>query len=168
MKTRGPDLPIRFWAKVRKSTEPNGCWLWTGAKLKSGGYGAIRVGGRNGITNRAHCLSWTWACGDIPPGMFICHHCDTPACVRPNHLFLGTAADNSHDMVRKGRYVQPTNCGHAGIEHYAAKLSEQDVLAIRKRYAAGRETYASLAAAYRVTFSNIAAIVKRRSWRHLS
>lgn len=88
----------RFWSKVQKTET---CWLYGGRKRR---YGVFRVG--NGQTHRAHRLSWTLANGPIPPELMVCHNCpggDNPGCVRPDHLFLGTAEDNAKDRDRKGR-----------------------------------------------------------------
>ncbi len=102
-------LAERFWAKVDKSGD---CWLWTGAKTGRG-YGAINVLA-SGKFGHAHRVSWEMANGIAPPaGMSVCHHCDVPACVRPSHLFLGTAKDNAQDMVakgRQGRNTRPWKC----------------------------------------------------------
>lgn len=85
-----------FWAKVHKTDD---CWEWTAARMSSGYGGFYWQRGRV----PAHRFSWEIAFGAIPEGMFVCHHCDNRLCVRPDHLFLGTALDNARDCVAKGR-----------------------------------------------------------------
>lgn len=89
-------LDRRFWPRVEKTES---CWLWTGARTVAG-YGTI---GRNKSMHMATRMLWGILNGPIPAGLFLCHHCDNPPCIRPDHLFLGTHADNMADMVRKGR-----------------------------------------------------------------
>ena len=102
MKRRSDRTPdIYFWPRVKKS---DGCWLWVGGK--GNGYGYVWHDNR---TKRAHRVSWEMAYGPIPLGLFVCHKCDTPLCVRPDHLFLGTAKDNIEDCFIKGRLVHRPN-----------------------------------------------------------
>lgn len=86
-----------FWSKVRKG---DGCWEWAGASNGAGGYGSFSFLGRRFLAHRF--AAWL-TFGDIPTGMLVCHQCDNPKCVRPEHLFLGTALDNARDAVAKGR-----------------------------------------------------------------
>lgn len=90
----------RFWAKVDKSGD---CWLWTAARLRFG-HGVFKrhVAGV-WKQQKAHRVAYEYMVGPIPDGLFVCHHCDTPPCCNPAHLFVGTAADNMRDMSEKGR-----------------------------------------------------------------
>jgi HNH endonuclease len=89
----------RFWTYIKKA---DGCWGWTG-KPNGAGYGAMRVNGR---TTRAHRVSWVIHNGSIPLGIHVLHRCDNPPCCNPDHLWLGTNADNMADKVRKNRQAR--------------------------------------------------------------
>lgn len=114
--TRDMTLIERFFHYVEKT---DGCWNWTGATFGDGRYGSFWVEGK---TVSAHTFSYRHHIGHIPEGMCVCHKCDNPLCVNPNHFFLGTNKDNSRDMVNKGR------CRVAsGDAHYKTKIAEADI-----------------------------------------
>ena len=142
----------RFWSKVNKT---NGCWEWTG-RINARGYGAYgkRV---------AHRVIWEQIHGPIPSGMCICHHCDNPACVRLDHLFIGTHSDNIKDAVIKGRVVPPDSRGE---KHGRSRLSDNDVYEIRRLYSLG-VAHKTIAKMWRISRPNVRAIVYRRNWRHI-
>lgn len=96
-----PELQKRFWAKVTKT---KGCWNWQ-ACVNESGYGIFGIQKKR--IDRAHRISWRLTKGEIPKGIFVCHACDNPRCVKPAHLFLGSNQDNVTDMVRKGRNSKP-------------------------------------------------------------
>lgn len=161
--------------------EPNtGCWLWGGATSERG-YGNAYAG-VDGVRRQwgAHRLSWARHNGRVPDKMeFVCHKCDVPACVNPEHLFLGTPKENTQDMMRKGRRVAPSVSNRArgerhgsklnpdsvlkGANHPAAKLSEADVFAIRDTSLPGTV----MAAKYGVSNNTISRIRSRLIWRHV-
>jgi hypothetical protein len=141
---------------VTLSNEPDGCTEWTGNR-DANGYGRIGVEQRPVLVHR---LAWELAHGPIPAGLHVLHRCDNPPCVRLDHLSLGTQADNMRDTVTRGRHVQGDRVG-------TAKLTEANVLEIRRRYAAGGVTQKSLAAEFGVKPPAIQAIINRRKWRHL-
>jgi HNH endonuclease len=146
----------RFWERVVKRDD--GCWLWTGPVVRQG-YGVITRPGfpRAKRLFRAHRLSWEDHYGPIPAAVDILHRCDVPACVRPEHLFLGTDLDNQRDAKFKGRKARGSRCARA-------KLTEADVRAIR---AASDADSQELAARYGTTRGNIRRILTRRTWNHL-
>jgi hypothetical protein len=147
----------RFWSKVQKG---NGCWELTASKNWAG-YGKFWDGKH--LTS-GHRHSWIIAYGTIPDGMWVLHRCDNPGCVRPDHLFLGVAFDNIHDMMQKGRRGYT---GLRGEKNPRGKLCANAVVEIRNRFAAG-ETRAQLAVAYQVGWSSVDRIVSGQYWPHLT
>lgn len=150
----------RFWSKVDRSGQ---CWEWTAARNPAG-YGQFRVAllGSKTQMQQAHRVAWVMACSDIPKGLHVCHHCDNPGCVRPEHLFLGTDADNCADMIRKGRKHIAV-----GAEHPRSKLSEaqvREILAMRRLGIPLRE----IAAIFGVSNQLVSAIATGIRWKHLS
>jgi hypothetical protein len=133
------------------------CWEWTGATDRWG-YGKFHLKAPSRRMILAHRASWIIHFGEIPPGMCVLHRCDNPRCVNPEHLFLGSVADNNRDMVSKGR--QAKGCT-------LSNLTDSDVLAIRSRYANG-ETQASLAAEFGVASSRISQMCTGKTWKHLA
>ena len=141
----------------RSIPEPNsGCWLWLGGI--SNGYGWIRQG--CGARDRAHRVAWlAYRCG-IPSGMYVCHRCDNRLCVNPDHLFLGSPAENNHDMMRKSRNRPPRTHGSA---HGRSKLNEAAVMAIlQSPVSAGK-----LSRVYGVSDNVICRIRRGLLWRHV-
>jgi hypothetical protein len=144
-----------------------GCWEWTGIRFESG-YG--RIGHR-----RAHRVAYEVFVGPIPDGLLVCHHCDNPPCINPADLFLGTSADNSADMVQKGRQARGERQGRhtkpwtkpLGENVGTSKLTDSQVIEIRLRYATGEFTQYRLADEYGVNQAQIGHIVKGETWGHL-
>jgi hypothetical protein len=155
-------LLIRFVTKFRVDEATN-CWAWTGAL--SGHvptqYGKLHIVKPNGkrTTAFAHRLAFEIFVGPIPDGLWVLHRCDNRICVNPRHLFLGTAADNSRDMVSKGRSAK----GSASN----AKLTEDDVRDIRLRYQLGTITQGALAREYGVSIVAINMACNRHTWKHV-
>ncbi len=165
-----PTLNERFWAKVDRAGD---CWNWTASQDRDG-YGHVSV---NGTLRSAHRVAWELTYGPIPDGMAVCHRCDCTSCVRPEHLFLGTHADNMRDMQRKGRHPNPRGVDHwtrrdpervpRGEAHGMAKLTSDDVRQIRALYAAGGISQDRLAEQFHVHRKGISQIIRRIIWKHV-
>jgi len=147
-------IETRLWSRVRRTK--SGCWLWTGA-VNHDGYGHIRWGKEQ----RAHRIAYLLEKGSIPPGMNVCHSCDTPACVNPDHLFLGTQKRNMEDCSRKGRFDD-----RRGSKNRKAQLVEADIPGIRQRLKTG-ESLQAIATSLGVSKSAIAHIKQGRTWTHV-
>ena len=147
----------RFWNKVNK--QENGCWEWTASERDGGGrgYGGFWLDGK---WRKAHRASWILEHGAIPVGLHVLHHCDNPPCVNPDHLWLGTHADNVRDMHAKGRAASNPQPGESNGH---AKLTEADVLAIR----ADSRYHRVIADEYGVTQPLISLIKNRKRWSHI-
>ena len=183
----GPDLKAKFLAGIGSPT-PTGCMEWTKGR-RGKGYGVLNVGSaRVG----AHRYAWELAHGPIPPGMLVCHRCDNPPCVNVEHLFLGTPFDNMRDMTAKGRgNIGPATAARLarpetwatgdrngsrlhperlarGERHGHAKLSAQQVMAIRAEYAAGGVFQHELARKFGVTQGLVSGIVRLARWAHVA
>lgn len=180
----------RFWAKVNKNgpmCEALGtkCWIWTGWKFAETGYGGFDIQFKK---NLAHRYSYEISIGEIPEGLNVCHKCDNPPCIRPDHFFLGTDTDNMQDATRKGRLPK-------GDQHYlrlhpekilrgdqngarkhpekmsrgekngSAKLTWNQVREIRKDYATKQYSQRELGKLFKVDHSIIGGIVNLKSWK---
>jgi len=132
-----------------------GCWLWTGDTNSKGGYGRAFL---DGGVMMAHRFSWIAHHGHIPDGAIVCHRCDTPACVNPDHLFLGTTKTNADDREHKGRGNQMKHQAHA-----RAKLSNEQVAEIRSWLAVG-ESQSFIARQFKVSQQTISAIKTGAGW----
>lgn len=164
-------LLTRFWANVKKTDiapahrpDLGGCWLWTGWKSPTG-YGSIHSGGRRaaGRQKRTHRVSWELHYGDIPDGACVLHRCDNRACVRPDHLFIGSQQENIEDMRQKGRARAKFQQGQA---HAMATLNDDDVA--RMRIMAREGAWASdIAKEFGVTTAIASNAIRGKTWSHI-
>lgn len=145
-------MTLRFLDKVEILI--NGCWLWTGCKNKAG-YGRFNYNGKILNAQRASYLLFV---EEIPEGYQVCHECDNPSCVNPDHLFIGTIADNMRDRDEKGRMADKR-----GKLNGRSVLTEKQVLFIRNDTRSGN----IIAKEYGVARSTINRIRKKKTWSHL-
>ena len=148
-------LTERFWEKVDIRGEDE-CWPWL-ASTGYSGYGQIWEG-KSFL--RSHRVAWMLTYGPIPEGMCVLHHCDNPLCCNPTHLFLGTNADNTADMIRKGRSA-------IGEKQGQSKLTAKQVREIRRRWDAGGIKQRELANEYGVSRGAITGVIYRYNWKHV-
>ena len=152
---RRQNILDRFFSNVQKT---NSCWNWTGYKF-SNEYGAIRYKGK---IWRAHRLSWTLFNGDIPKRKLVLHTCDTPPCVNPGHLWIGTHQDNMTDRNEKRRQYIPN-----GEKNSQAKLKECQVKEIREMYKSGNLSQEKIGEIFNVSRALISMIIHRKKWAHI-
>lgn len=161
-----PSFISRFWRYVDRSGD---CWLWTKGKTTDG-YGVIAILKGDIWSKRyAHRVSYELTYGIIPDEFFVCHRCDNPTCVRPDHLFLGTAKDNSRDMSSKGRsHAQAKPESLARGEHNGSSvLTDAQVREIRAKYTHRYGSVTHLSREYGVSLVTIRIIVTRKGWKHI-
>lgn len=151
----------RFFAKIKKPEDEDGCWIWTAGKIA--GYGVFGLEGANVFSHR---LSYFLHVSD-PREMLVLHKCDNPPCCNPRHLFLGTHLDNAKDRNRKNRQARGSAVVPAtrakGEAHHKARLTEEEVREIR----ASKDAPANLGRKYSVTRQMIFRIQHNIAWRHL-
>jgi HNH endonuclease len=138
------------------------CWIWT-LSLDGRGYGQLWWGGQK---MQAHRASWIEHNGPIPDGLCVCHHCDNRSCIRPGHLFLGTHADNTYDMIAKGR--ADLSRGYLGETHPKAKLTERQAAEVKWLLANTSWPQTRIGEKYGVGRNVINDISNRRSWTHVT
>jgi hypothetical protein len=160
-----PKERLLFDRFVDKFTVGDGCWEWTGA-VKETGYGVITAGPRGAGLWRAHRLAYLVFRGPLPVDFDVCHTCDNRKCVKPSHLFLGTRLDNMRDAVAKGRTKTGPQIATRGEKNPRAKLTEDDVHAIRGLLANGW-TGLHVSEFFGVTQSAISSIKHGRAWSWL-
>lgn len=147
-----------FDSKVTKGDE---CWEWQGPRLVRG-YGRFYSGSSRKV---AHREAYEFVHGPLTPGIYVCHHCDNPPCVRPDHLFAGTHTDNMRDMWAKGRGSR-NGTPQPGESNPHAVLTERDVILVRRLVAVG-VPQVKVAEVFEVAFGTISDIIRGRKWKHV-
>lgn len=147
----------RFFEKIAQT---DGCWNWT-ASLNEWGYGQFWSSDLRKV-ELAHRTSWRLTYGTDAGELLVCHSCDNPRCVRPEHLFLGTHADNVADQVAKGRQARSP-----GEQNGRAKLSDAQVLSLREKYIPGKIRIVDLATEFDISFSHVWQILTQKKRKHV-
>ena len=162
-----PEQTEYFWSRVDRSGGPDACWPWMGEQ-SARGYGRFRI---NGSAFQATRIALALTLGSLDVAQMACHRCDNPPCCNPGHLFPGTTLENKTDSVRKGRHARGDALGaamdHRGTRNGRARLTEDQVREIRRRYQYRTVTVTALAAEYGVAFQTIHMIVSGQTWKHV-
>lgn len=143
----------KFWNKVLISPFHD-CWEWLGNR-RPDGYGRFQFDKQLYL---AHRLAYEIENGSLELGLYVCHKCDNPGCVRPEHLFAGTPRDNVIDMIKKGRNRKPR-----GIDHYRSKLTHDQIILIRNSDSSNRK----LAKEFKVSSHSIFCVKNKKTWKHI-
>ena len=155
---------VRFLEKVQCNGR-NSCWIWQGSYF-SNGYGLFKIRYNNRAYNYpAHRISYHLFTGANVDNIQVLHQCDVRACINPYHLFLGTQKDNIQDMIAKGRRVLNPR---KGSDNTFAKLTDDDVIAIREYYDNGIYNKTQMARLMGMSYSTIGRVCNRVSWKHIS
>ena len=153
--------PLKERLLQATTVNENGCWICSISISASHPYGAVKVGGTT-IYISNHRASWMVHRGAIPKDMCILHKCDTPACINPDHLFLGSHADNVADMIAKGR-----SADRRGEKSPNGYLTTEQVIKIRSLWATGLYSRRQIGEMFMTSKKNVADIVHRRRWKHI-
>lgn len=139
-------------------TEEMDCWIWTGGRHKYG-YGNFYL---NHATIRAHVFSYEYFISQVPDGLYVCHTCDIPSCVNPDHLWVGTPKENTRDVSTKKRW--PDRRGEGAANH---KHTSEEIIEIRRMYAEDGLTLKQIGSIYGIDKSLIHLIVSRKTWKNV-
>ena len=157
-----PRQIARFWNKVDRRG-PEECWNWKRG-VESSGYGRFWSNTRDA---QAHRVAYYLTHLEFDQSLCILHQCDNRLCCNPAHLRTGTYLDNNRDCVNKGRFVKAASCHKPGSANPASKLTERDVLEIRRRHKPRRVTYKMLGKEFGISHTNVRLIVRRKTWTHI-
>ncbi len=151
------DDVARFWGKVRKGPD---CWIWT-ASTDPKGYGKFRTNGKTVLSHR-YSAYLHGILTELTDDACVLHTCDVPACVSPSHLRAGTHADNAKDRDSKGR-----GSPRRGEQNTHAKLTEAQVISMRRLYSTGKYTQKEIAKMFEISERSASAIIRRYRWPHI-
>jgi hypothetical protein len=148
--------PARIFNRIQKAA--SGCWLYTGG-ISSSGYGIVSIKNRS---VHVHRLAYSLKCGPIPEATCVLHRCDIRRCINPDHLFLGSLADNNRDCMDKGRTAD-----RRGEKNTGAKFTPKRVARVRRAYGTGRFSQRTVGEMFGISQQQVSSIVRGQAWPHL-